>query len=74
MKHLWSPSTIIAKTVYNREGQPLGIRPNDNLIPKVFLFSEKRYIKRELIIIFLSEDGETQRLSLRASSGPFNYY
>jgi hypothetical protein len=52
MKHLWSPSTITAKTVHNREGQPLGTRPNDNLIPKVFLFSEKGNTKRELITMF----------------------
>lgn len=74
MKHLWTPSTITVKTDNNREGQPLGIRPNDNLIPKVFLFSEKIYIKRELITMFLSEDGETQHLPLRAPSRPFNYY
>jgi hypothetical protein len=28
----------------NREAQPLGIRQKDNLIPKVFLFSEKKEI------------------------------
>jgi hypothetical protein len=62
------------QTVTDREGQPLGVRPNDNLIPKLFLSSEKENIKKKLITMFLSEDGETQHLSLRVSPGPFNYY
>lgn len=48
MEHLWTPSTITVKAVNNREEQPLGIRRNDNLIPKLSSSSEKENIKRQL--------------------------